>query len=284
MPVLKFSCVDGSELRCQLESELLVGRDPGNDVEVADKDVSRQHCRFFIGKDRQVWVEDKASANGVYIDGERIKKSAPVPPGAKVVIGKSAVRLAEMERPKKEQPKKEKREPRKEGHFTREVPSSEPPRKRKTRASAKAPSAPRSTAAETGIACMQGLTRAFASVVVDLDRDKLVFGRAAPADVVLEDDSMSRKHAEVVKDGSGFAVKDLGSANGTFVNSNRVSAQKLESGDVVRFGLVEFSFFDPVSAAAQVLRGRQKKLIIALVGALIVGLVILMLVVNARRY
>jgi hypothetical protein len=56
------------------------------------------------------------------------------------------------------------------------------------------------------------------------------------ADIVFADDSISRAHAMVFLDDSGFGVIDLASTNGTFVNSTRVQSAHLEVGHVLEVG------------------------------------------------
>jgi adenylate cyclase len=68
----------------------------------------------------------------------------------------------------------------------------------------------------------------------------LVVGRALSSDIPVLDPTISRRHAEVMWDGSGVHVKDLGSSNGTFLNGVKVEAAKLSPGDVVTFGKVPF--------------------------------------------
>jgi pSer/pThr/pTyr-binding forkhead associated (FHA) protein/tRNA A-37 threonylcarbamoyl transferase component Bud32 len=70
-------------------------------------------------------------------------------------------------------------------------------------------------------------------------RDELVIGRAVEGDGKLADDpELSRRHARIFRDPSGrLTIEDFGSANGTFVNEERVSAQRaLQPGDSVRVG------------------------------------------------
>ncbi|MEM7313531.1 MAG: GGDEF domain-containing protein [Planctomycetota bacterium] len=63
-----------------------------------------------------------------------------------------------------------------------------------------------------------------------------VLGRVSECDIQLEDDSASRKHAKVWRDEDGCFIADLGSTNGTFVNDERITQQRLEAGDRIRIG------------------------------------------------
>ena len=65
----------------------------------------------------------------------------------------------------------------------------------------------------------------------------LTFGRAAGADVVVTDGSMSRNHARIVAEGDAWIVEDLGARNGTFVNGDRVEGRRqIAEGDVIKMG------------------------------------------------
>ena len=68
----------------------------------------------------------------------------------------------------------------------------------------------------------------------------LVVGRALTSDIPVLDPTISRRHAEVMWDGTGVHVKDLGSSNGTFLNGVKVEEAKLSPGDVITFGKVPF--------------------------------------------
>jgi two-component system, cell cycle response regulator len=61
-------------------------------------------------------------------------------------------------------------------------------------------------------------------------------GRSQDCELWLGDDGVSRKHAQIVQEGAGHVIEDQGSANGTFVQGQRVSRQLLRDGDVVQFG------------------------------------------------
>jgi serine phosphatase RsbU (regulator of sigma subunit) len=65
----------------------------------------------------------------------------------------------------------------------------------------------------------------------------LTFGRAADADVVVSDGSMSRNHARIIADGDAWIVEDLGARNGTFVNGDRIDGRRqIGEGDVIKMG------------------------------------------------
>jgi transcriptional regulator with GAF, ATPase, and Fis domain len=85
----------------------------------------------------------------------------------------------------------------------------------------------------------------FGDVIPLTDSRRYSAGRATDCDVVLRDDLCSRRHAELFRGGAGWAVRDMGSMNGCFVNDSRVSGtHPISGGDVVRFGRTEYLFLD----------------------------------------
>jgi pSer/pThr/pTyr-binding forkhead associated (FHA) protein len=71
-------------------------------------------------------------------------------------------------------------------------------------------------------------------------------GRGFDNDMVLEDRTVSRNHAEVRFEHGDFHLVDLDSTNGVRVNGRRIKRHVLRPGDRVHFGSVEFAF-DPNS-------------------------------------
>jgi pSer/pThr/pTyr-binding forkhead associated (FHA) protein len=67
-------------------------------------------------------------------------------------------------------------------------------------------------------------------------------GRGFSADLRLEDQSVSRRHAVIVDGGDGARILDDRSANGTFVNGRRVTEAVLRDRDVIRLGHVTLVF------------------------------------------
>lgn len=87
--------------------------------------------------------------------------------------------------------------------------------------------------------------------VVNLVRDEYTVGRAEENTVRLTERNISRRHARLGRNGSGWMVEDLASYNGCFVNGVRVSEpQKLEHGDLVQLGDYRLEIMDEVVAQA----------------------------------
>jgi len=74
--------------------------------------------------------------------------------------------------------------------------------------------------------------------------DAYTVGRDQTNDIAISDSSISTHHARFARDGESYAVEDLGSRNGTFVNGETVTGAKrsLADNDVIRFGRVIFTF------------------------------------------
>lgn len=80
--------------------------------------------------------------------------------------------------------------------------------------------------------------------VYELSRELLVLGRDLEATIQVADQGVSRHHAEVIRVGELFLLRDCGSRNGTFINGERVSERALREGDRIRVGTTEFAFED----------------------------------------
>ncbi len=108
-----------------------------------------------------------------------------------------------------------------------------------------------------------GTARATVTVVSGLDAGRivpmegasLVIGRGEEAGLQVEDPAVSRLHARIVRSpGGAFHVEDLGSTNGTFVGSRRVTVAPLVTGDHVQLGpgvLLRFALIHPVDEKLQ---------------------------------
>ncbi len=75
-----------------------------------------------------------------------------------------------------------------------------------------------------------------------LDSDLVTVGRSDDADVVLDDVTVSRRHAQFIRDAQGWHCRDVGSLNGTYVNRERIDSTTLSGGDEVQIGKYRFVF------------------------------------------
>ena len=68
-------------------------------------------------------------------------------------------------------------------------------------------------------------------------------GRHPESDIFLDDVTVSRRHAEVHRDGDAILLNDVGSLNGTYLNRSRIDSGSLRSGDEVQIGKFKLVFF-----------------------------------------
>ncbi len=75
-----------------------------------------------------------------------------------------------------------------------------------------------------------------------LDEPVVSIGRLGSNDVMLEDPFVSRHHCVIRKDAGEYLIEDLNSANGTYLNGERVNASSLKEGYLVEIGTSRFLF------------------------------------------
>ena len=75
-----------------------------------------------------------------------------------------------------------------------------------------------------------------------LAKDALSIGRLDSCDIVLSDTGVSRKHAEVRREGDEWVIVDLNSTNGTVVNGKTVRRHRLAQGDRIEVGETTIEF------------------------------------------
>lgn len=76
-----------------------------------------------------------------------------------------------------------------------------------------------------------------------IEKDVTTTGRSTDSDIFLDDITVSRKHAEIRREGNEFFIHDQGSLNGTYVNRERVEVTKLATGDEIQIGKFKLAFF-----------------------------------------
>ena len=76
-----------------------------------------------------------------------------------------------------------------------------------------------------------------------LQGDRLTIGRRPDSDVFLDDVTVSRDHAILVRRGGEYHLDDCGSLNGTYVNRERIDSHHLTDGDEVQVGKYKLAYF-----------------------------------------
>lgn len=188
-----------------------VGRDPANHLVLDHPTVSGFHASIFL-EDNAVYVVDVGSSNGTRVNDRPIQGRTQVNPWDKVAFGAAEFELVD------------------------------PAGRRPTSVFAAVGSVPAAQDAGDG-PLLRALGDGSPVSQVTLNRS-LTVGRAPDNDLVLASPTVSSRHAEIRVDGSGVEVVDLGSTNGTWVNGNRVSRQKLAPGDRVSFDEIAFRYED----------------------------------------
>ena len=75
-----------------------------------------------------------------------------------------------------------------------------------------------------------------------IDQDRMSIGRTPDAPVFLDDVTVSRNHALLVRRKDGLYIDDLGSLNGTYVNRRRIESHKLADGDELQVGKYKLTY------------------------------------------
>jgi len=211
---------EGREALVMRERLITIGREHSHLVlDPQDTSISRQHAtiRFDGG---QFVLEDR-SRNGTTVNGKHIKNdTAVLTDGAEILFGRQAAFVFECT-------------PSKQAEHQASA-----PRAQVAEAPIKATS-PRVLARLEPL-WSQGTSFDIAKPRVVIGRDPAVCDLALPPQ---QDLTVSSKHAEIVKIGPGaFMLRDLESANGTFVDDNRVVEIELVNGMEIRLGTEDTRF------------------------------------------
>ena len=75
-----------------------------------------------------------------------------------------------------------------------------------------------------------------------IDGERMSIGRRPDSEVFLDDVTVSRDHALIVRRGSDYYLDDCGSLNGTYVNRQRIDSQRLNDGDELQIGKYKLAF------------------------------------------
>jgi pSer/pThr/pTyr-binding forkhead associated (FHA) protein len=77
-----------------------------------------------------------------------------------------------------------------------------------------------------------------------LDGDRFTVGRDTDSDVFLDDVTVSRNHAVIVRRADGLHIDDLGSLNGSYVNRRRIESHHLVDADELQIGKFKLTYLE----------------------------------------
>ena len=78
----------------------------------------------------------------------------------------------------------------------------------------------------------------------DVAGARMAVGRSPDAEVFLDDVTVSRNHALLVRRSDGLYIDDLGSLNGTYVNRRRIESHRLQNGDELQVGKYKLTYLE----------------------------------------
>ena len=101
--ILKFNNTVLKELKID-QDEIIIGRDTGNDIQIDNIAVSREHARIIKGPN-YYFIEDMSSKNGTFVNGKKINKKF-LKEDDEITIGKHSLKIVLEENPAKTKKKK----------------------------------------------------------------------------------------------------------------------------------------------------------------------------------
>ena len=206
MPILKMLRGPEPGREIPLEGELLlIGRGRKNDIIIQDNEVSRTHCRLVRVLD-DYEIHDMNSTNGTFVNGKQVT------PGGWLLHAHSIVELGDS--------------------ITLEY----LPTEFATGTNPPVPGAV-ATGDNTNYYLVIKQTSLLQPEIYLLDRATLSMGRDVDNEIVLQEPEVSRHHMRLVYTEDGYAIEDLNTMNGTWVNDRRLIQQRiLRVNDMVRIG------------------------------------------------
>jgi pSer/pThr/pTyr-binding forkhead associated (FHA) protein len=219
----------GQQAVVTVKNPFTVGRNKSNDFVIRDLHVSSQHAKFAARKDGVFEIVDLNSSGGTFVNGARIERCA-LKNGDKIEFATVAATFRYVAGDQLD-------------------PSDEI---EGTLVQAKADVARKLAAmAQTPRHGMLTVLTADEKTQVVPGGGQISIGRMAGNDFIIAEEHVSSRHARLAGTGGGtFELFDLGSSCGTFVNGVKVQHVVLNSGDRIRFGIVDcvFIIIDPNGA------------------------------------
>jgi pSer/pThr/pTyr-binding forkhead associated (FHA) protein len=199
--------------------ELTIGRDADRQMVLPSASVSRRHARLVV-TGAQPCIVDEGSANGVLVNGVRITVPTAVDSATRIDLAEFRLQV--------------------ESVLAGQV------------AASPGPVAERRSVPTGELVRLIAEGGPYDGRIFEVPLTDMVVGRAVDNDLVLDDPSLSRKHARIRRAGKNrIEVEDLGSSNGSFINGRKVGRGSAGPGDQLRFGELAFRIEDDVAGSTR---------------------------------
>ena len=207
---------------------ILLGRERDNDILLETDLASRYHAELHLERGK-AYLKDCGSMNGTSVNGQKVWGLAPLQHGDVLDIGGQRFRYEDLM-----------------PQASSAVKALLPPPRDADPHSAETAALP-ALAGVSGPPAVSGRLLVNggpgAGTIIEVTGALLTIGRGSECDVVIPDASISRRHAQIIRQESGLYVQDLGSRNGTAMNGQRLSApRRLEDGDTLTVGNIPLRY------------------------------------------
>jgi len=208
-----------------------IGRDKSNDIVINEEGVSNFHAELRVEDNDRVFITDSGSISGSFVNNKQIKERTQLSAGDVIRLNSTEFQLIDPKEQYKTQPE--------------DSATSISPALQGLNASVRKASGPGVGGVPVGW-LLRGKTGSIAGEAFPIpESGRAILGRSQDCDIVLPGSHVSRQHAELYFQSGRLHVKDLGSANGTYVNRRKVQDGVVNPGDELRFDTLVFQVEAP---------------------------------------
>ena len=214
----------------------VLGREKDCDIVIDDPSTSRHHAEIYWDHGR-VQLVDRSSTNGTLVNRQAARGPVLLIDGDILDLGTQRYRFVLTQAAARPSQNVEERE-----HGESEIETT------KVASISSVTPSPDPTPL-----LLAGLSLELAGASWVVDQAVTTIGRDSTLDICIPHESVSRRHAQIVRQQSGYFLSDLDSSNGTYQNGERLSAPSLLAhGDIVRIGSVELQCdYEPLPPSQQ---------------------------------
>jgi pSer/pThr/pTyr-binding forkhead associated (FHA) protein len=208
--------------------QVLIGRDSENDIQIPLPEVSRKHARIF--EENGFWfVEDAGSASGTRVNGESLESQARLKLSdadvIQVVYASITVYVTQEDRLDTDPDDKTSVVAQR---MVRDI-------------------LDKSDRSDPYLIVLNGRNEGL-KATIPASAQHFVVGRAEDVDLCINDSSLSRRHARLVREWNDILIEDLKSKNGVVLNGRKVtSLTRVKDGDHIYLGALHLAFMDPLA-------------------------------------